>query len=211
MTRRVPAIFAAVLLLAGCATVPGTAPSGRPNESAWQARQGRLLKLQDWAMQGRVGIVNGKDGGSGSMNWEQQGTQLQFDFHGPFGAGALDIRGDGDLLHVKSSRGDDFITTDPERDFTRLLRVPLPVLSMRYWVIGVPAPGVPFEKQVDASGHLVTLAQRGWQISYLTYARFDDYDLPTRVLIERGAVRIKLAIEAWRLGGESANAQNTMP
>lgn len=211
MTRRLLAALSGVLLLAGCATVPGTAPSGRPNETAWQTRQGRLLQLQDWTMQGRVGIVNGKDGGTGSMNWEQQGTQLQFDFHGPFGAGALDIRGDGDLLHVKSSRGDDFITTDPERDFTRLLRVPLPVLSMRYWVIGVPAPDAPFEKQVDAKGHLVTLTQRGWQISYLTYAHFDDYDLPTRVLIERGPVRIKLAIEAWRLSGAPANAQNAKP
>ncbi|HEX5339425.1 MAG TPA: lipoprotein insertase outer membrane protein LolB [Gammaproteobacteria bacterium] len=200
-----------VLLLAACASVPGTAPAGPPNESAWQSRRARLTELQDWDMQGRVGIVNGKDGGSGSMNWRQQGATLQFDFHGPFGAGALNIRGDADALHVRSSRGDDFITTDPERDFTRLLRVPLPVLSMRYWVIGLPAPGETFEKQVDAEGHLANLVQRGWHISYLSYAPFNGYDMPTRVLIQRDAVRIKLAIETWRVAGPASGRQAAAP
>ena len=192
-------LVAGGLALAGCASIPGTAPAGPPNERAWQNRQASLMQIDDWEMQGRVGIINGKDGGSGSMNWQQQGASLQFDFHGPFGAGALDIRGDGGVLHVKSSRGDDFITTDPEHDFTRLLHVPLPVLSMRYWVIGLPAPGTPFDKQVDAGGHLVNLVQRGWNVSYLSYAPFDGHDLPTRLLIQRDAVRIKLAIEAWQV------------
>jgi outer membrane lipoprotein LolB len=199
------------LVLAGCASVPGTAPAGPPNEAAWQSRRVSLMQIHDWDMQGRVGIVNGKDGGSGSMDWRQQGAMLQFDFHGPFGSGALDIHGDADALHVKSSRGDDFITTDPERDFTRLLHVPLPVLSMRYWVIGLPAPGTPFDKQVDADGHLVNLVQRGWHIDYLTYARFDGHDLPTRLVIQRDTVRIKLAIEAWHLTDSVSSPQTSAP
>lgn len=199
------------VLLAGCASIPGTAPAGPPNEAAWQSRRASLMQLDDWDMQGRVGIVNGKEGGSGSMNWHQQGETLQFDFHGPFGAGALDINGDANALHVKSSRGDDFITTDPERDFTRLLHVPLPVLSMRYWVIGLPAPGTAFEKQVDADGHLVNLVQCGWHVSYQMYAAFDGHDLPTRLVIQREAVRIKLAIEEWDLTGTVSRPQTSTP
>ncbi|MGH8400555.1 MAG: lipoprotein insertase outer membrane protein LolB [Gammaproteobacteria bacterium] len=194
-------------MLAGCASVPGTAPAGPPDEAAWQSRRTSLTQLDDWTMQGRVGMVNGKDGGSGSMDWQQHGAQLQFDFHGPFGAGALDIRGDADALHVKSSRGDDFITTDPERDFTRLMHVPLPVLSMRYWVIGLPAPDAAFDKQVDAGGRLVNLVQSGWHVSYLTYAEFGGHDLPTRLLIQRDAVRIKLAIEEWHLSQAAPDPQ----
>ena len=158
------------------------------------------MQITDWEMLGRVGMSNGSDGGSGSMDWLQHGDQLKFDFHGPFGSGALDITGDGDVLHVKSSRGDDFITTNPEHDFMRLLHVPLPVLRMRYWVIGLPAPKAAFTRQLDAKGHLVELAQLGWQVSYFTYARFNGHDLPTRLLIQRGPVRIKLAIQHWQLG-----------
>lgn len=199
------------VLLSGCASIPGTAPSGAPNDVAWQRRHARLMQLQDWDMQGRVAVTNGKDGGSGSMEWRQQGGVFQFDFHGPFGAGALTIHGTPDALHVKTSRGDDFISTDPEHDFARLMHVPLPVLEMRYWVIGVPAPAAPSSRRVDAQGQIVNMVQAGWQVRYLSYAGFDGYAMPTRIVIERGAVRIKLAIEHWQLDAPASGERAPAP
>jgi outer membrane lipoprotein LolB len=197
--------LASLVLLAGCASVPGTAPIGPPNEAAWQTHQAKLQSLNAWEMQGRIGIVNGKDGGSGSMDWKQQGDQVAFSFRGPFGAGALDVRGDAQALWVRSSRGDDFVTTDPERDFAARFKVPLPVLSMRYWMLGLPDPATPFDKTVDAHGELRTLTQRGWQVTYQDYAEFAGYDLPTRLLISRDQVRIKVATNRWTVGPAISN------
>lgn len=199
-----------IVMLAGCASVPGTAPLGPPNEAAWQVRRAQLEKLADWELQGRVGILNGKDGGSGSMDWKQQGDILDFSFRGPFGAGALEVQGDANVLWVRSSRGDDFITTDPERDFARRLRVPLPVLSMRYWMVGIPDPHASFSHTVDDRGHLVMLTQRGWQVDYRNYARFDGYDLPTRMLLRRDRVRIKIAINDWHVFAHPGNQPATV-
>lgn len=196
---------ASLLLLAGCASVPGTAPEGAPNEAAWQARSAQLQKLSDWELQGRVGIVSGQHGGSGSMDWRQQGAQVAFSFRGPFGAGALEVRGDAQALRVRSSHGDDFLTTDPEKDFAVRFKVPLPVLSMRYWMLGLPDPDAPFAKTVDAHGQLVTLAQRGWQVDYQDYAAFGGYELPTRLLIRRNDTRIKVAVNDWLLGPAISN------
>ena len=192
-------LLVSLLILSGCASVPGRPPMGAPDENAWQLRRVQLEKLADWELQGRVGIINGKDGGSGSMDWKQCGDFLAFSFRGPFGAGALQVQGDANALWVRSSRGDDFITTDPEQDFSQRLRVPLPVLSMRYWMLGLPDPNASFTKTVDAQGHLVTLTQRGWHVDYQDYATFDHYDLPTRLSIERGSVQIKVAVNEWRL------------
>ncbi len=194
-----------ILLLAGCASVPGTAPVGPPNEAAWQARRARLGMLMDWELQGRVGIVNGKDGGSGSMDWKQRGGVMDFSFRGPFGAGSLEVRGDSSALWVRSSRGDNFVSTEPEQDFAERLHVPLPVLSMRYWLLGLPDPGTPFTKTVDARGHLVTLSQRDWRVDYQDYASFDGYELPTRLLIQRDQVRIKVVINQWQVGPAISN------
>ncbi len=199
-----------IVMLAGCASVPGTAPVGPPDEAAWQVRRAQLEKLADWELQGRVGILNGKDGGSGSMDWKQQGDILDFSFRGPFGAGALEVQGDANVLWVRSSRGDDFITTDPERDFARRLRVPLPVLSMRYWMVGIPDPHASFSHTVDDRGHLVMLTQRGWQVDYRNYARFDGYDLPTRMLLRRDRVRIKIAINDWHVFAHPGNQPATV-
>lgn len=192
-------VAAGAFALSACATLPGHAPTGPANESAWQARVAALTALGSWELTGRVGVINGKDGGSGSLDWTQTGDELRFDFRGPLGAGAIHIEGDSAALHVQSSRGDDFVTTDPEDDFARHLRMPMPVFSMRYWMLGVPDPGPPYSKVADATGEPLSLMQRGWQVNYQEYTDVEGRALPVRFILSRGAVRIKVAVSQWTL------------
>ena len=192
-------LAAGALALGACASLQGRAPSGPPDEAAWSARANGLAALATWQLSGRVAVVDGKEGGSGSLDWKQDGDLLDFDFRGPLGADAVHIQGDGDALWVKTSHGDDFVTRDPERDFAERLHMPLPLLSMRYWMLGLPDPGAPYDKQVDAQGELIHLEQRGWQVEYLGYADVQGYALPVRLTLTRDAVRIKLVMDAWIL------------
>lgn len=199
-----PSLRAALLLagtsvLAACASLSGRAPAGAANESAWQARVSRLAALDSWELSGRVGVVTAKDGGSGSLDWKQRGTELSFDFRGPLGTGAMHMQGDAQALHVQSSRGDDFVTTDPEQDFTSHLHMPMPVLSMRYWLLGIPDPAAPYDKTVDADGEPMTLEQRDWRVEYQEYADVQGLNLPVRFTLTRGEVRIKVAVSQWDL------------
>ncbi len=139
-TLRIALLCAGALSLCACAILQGHAPAGAPDEAAWQAHRTELAALDSWTLSGRVGFINGKDSGSGSLDWQQQGGVLTFDFHGPLGAGAVHIQGDSKALWVKTSSGDDFVTDAPEDDFAARLRMPLPVLSMRYWMMGLPVP-----------------------------------------------------------------------
>ena len=151
---RAALLFAGALSLAACATLTGHPPGGPANEAAWQARLAELDTLKSWELSGRVGVVTSKDGGSGSLDWKQQGPELIFDFRGPLGAGTVHMEGDARALHVQSSRGDDFVTTDPEQDFTTHLHMPMPVFSMRYWLLGIPDPAAPYSKTADARGEI---------------------------------------------------------
>ncbi len=196
---RVVLLMTGALALTACTSLPSHAPSGAPDETAWEARQGALMALKDWELSGRVAIADGKDGGSGSLDWQQQDEVLRFDFSGPFGAGAVHIQGDADALWVKTSRGDDFVTSDPEQDFAARLHMPLPVLSMRYWMRGIPDPTAAYDKQVDAQGELTQLTQRGWQVEYQAYAVVQGYSLPARLTLTRNDVRIKLVLDTWTL------------
>lgn len=201
---RAALLAAGALSLAACASLQGRAPSGPPDEAAWSARVGRLTALTGWELSGRVAVADGKEGGSGSLDWKQDGDVLNFDFRGPLGAGAVHIQGDADALWVRTSRGGDFVSSDPERDFAERLHMPLPVLSMRYWMLGLPDPGAPYDKQVDARGELIHLEQRGWHVEYLGYADVQGYTLPVRLTLTRDAVRIKLVMDAWILNPQSA-------
>jgi len=198
-------LLASTALLAACATLSGRPPAGAANEAAWVARVSRLAALDAWELSGRVGVVTGKDGGSGSLDWKQHGAELSFDFRGPLGAGAVHMQGDAEALHVQSSRGDDFVTTDPEQDFTGHLHMPMPVLSMRYWLLGTPDPGAPYQKTIDARGDPLLLEQRGWQVEYQEYTEVQGVDLPVRFTLTRGEVRIKVAVSQWDLAPVAAS------
>jgi outer membrane lipoprotein LolB len=187
------------LLLGACSTLQGRVPTGNGDEGAWQAHLAQLTTLQGWQLSGRAGFADGKDSGSGSLDWKQQGDECSLDFRGPLGAGAVHIEGDARALHVKTSRGDDFVTTDPEDDLGRRLHQPLPVFSLRYWVLGRPDPTDDFTKTTDAQGELVSLDQYGWHVEYQEYAEVDGYSLPTRLTLVRDQVRIKLAVSDWTL------------
>jgi outer membrane lipoprotein LolB len=193
------ALLAGASCLSACATLNGHAPEGAADEAAWQSRLTRLDALSSWELSGRVGVITAKDGGSGSLDWKQQGAELTFDFRGPLGAGAIHIQGDAAALHIQSSRGDDFVTTDPEQDLTANLHMPMPVLSMRYWMMGIPDPGVPYTKTADAQGEPLSLYQRDWQVEYQEYADVQGYALPVRFTLSRGAVHIKVAVSQWVL------------
>src|ERR1700741_1019757 len=135
---RVAALGSAALLLAACSTLQGAAPAGAEDETAWQQHQVELSKLTDWSFSGRVGFVNGKDSGSGSLDWVQKDGVSTVDFHGPLGAGAVHMQGEASASPVQTPRGDDFVTTDPKDDRGERLPQPMPVLSLRYWVLGIP-------------------------------------------------------------------------
>jgi outer membrane lipoprotein LolB len=193
------AALPALLLLVACTSLQGRAPVGAPDEAAWRQHAAQMAALADWSLSGRVGFINGKDSGSGSLDWRQQGAATTLDFHGPLGAGAIHMEGDAQRLHVQSSRGDDFYTSDPEADLEMRLHQPLPVLSLRYWVLGIPDPGTAYTKADDAHGELRDLDQSGWHVEYQEYADVSGYSLPTRFSLERGPVRIKVAVSAWTL------------
>jgi outer membrane lipoprotein LolB len=194
-------LIVAASLLAGCTTLQSTAPAGAEDEPAWTAHLAQLTTLTGWSFEGRVGFVEGKDSGSGSLTWSQQGDRSVLDFSGPLGAGAVHMEGDASSLHVKTSRGDDFTTTDPETDLGARLHQPLPVLSLRYWVLGMPDPSADYTKTGDAHGELVSLDQRGWHVEYQGYAQVEGFSLPAQLVLQRDTVRIKLAVNDWTLPG----------
>ncbi len=177
--------------------MPEKTVHGPGDEHAWEVRRAGLLQLQSWHVDGRVAIAAGEDGWSGSLSWEQDKDHVDFRFNGPFGIGGLRITGNGRELLVKTSRGDSFLTTDPEEDFQERLGWSIPIRSMRYWMAGIPDPGAGYQKTIDGEGRLVELEQEGWQVDYKSYGRVGSLQLPTRLTIRRPAVRIKLAIDQW--------------
>lgn len=189
------------LLLAACAA-PGPEPvriEGPPDLTAWEARRGELAALDRWTLEGRVGIVAGEEGGSGSLDWTQQGETVALRLNGPFGVGGFSVTGDGEALTLRTSDGESLTTADLEAELAWRLGYVIPVRSLRYWVRGLPAPGPVQETRVDRAGLLRELRQGGWRVRYQAYESVGPYVLPVRMSVEGEGVRLKLAIGDWTL------------
>ncbi len=187
-------------LLAGCATV--VRPGGSPDRGAWQARLQQLAGLNNWSLSGRIGVVTPRRGGSASVNWVEQGEHIRLGFSGPFGIGGVKLWGDPSEIHVRNSKGREWTTEVPQEALAQALGWPLPIASLRYWVLGRPAPEAPYRLRLGARGLLSSLEQQGWTVRYEAYRKTAGLFLPERLTATRSGTRIKLIVSEWNLAAQ---------
>jgi outer membrane lipoprotein LolB len=185
----------AALLAAGCATAPSL-PA--PGPGAAEARRAALQGRETWSLSGRVAVAAAGEGSTAAVDWRQAGGQSDLELRGPFGAGAIRVflTGDGVSIEDGTARLDG---EDARRYLEDQLGASLPMVELRYWVLGVPAPDSPYEELAGPDGLPRRLAQKGWVISFERYREADGEQLPSRITAEAGGTRVRLAVSRWDL------------
>lgn len=197
---RTTAVLAAVAALTACQSF-SPAPTATSGSAAklWQARQAQLTALESWALTGRA-ASGGGFGLKGSLRWVQRGEQFTLNVRGPFGVGAAQLRGTPAQVEVRSGK-QTWMTHEPEELLLQEFGWTLPVRSLRYWVVGLPAPGAPADFTLDADGRINTLKQAGWSVQYADYAPAPILALPGALQATQGDTTLKLSIDRWELDG----------
>jgi outer membrane lipoprotein LolB len=187
VTRRALAVLA-TLALAGCAT-PSRAP-----ESAARPDPG---VLRQWTASGRLALLAGGEGGSGAFVWEQRDDTSQLDLRGPFGTGALRILASPDSLSMADGAGRSLDADTARAELQARLGADLPWASLRYWMLGLPAPGQPAEVTDAAAAPWRVIEQSGWRIGYDAFTAATGMSLPQRFTATQGDVRVRVVVDAW--------------
>ena len=182
------------LALAGCAAPP-RAPEGatRPDPAV----------LDRWSASGRMAIAAGTDGGSGSFDWVQDGTTSRLDLRGPLGAGAVRLVVTPGSLSLADGSGRVLDADLARADLQARLGADLPWDHLRYWLLGVPAPGVEATVLDQDAAPWRLIEQAGWRLAYDSFGVVGGLNLPTRLTAQRGAVRVRVIVDSW-LPGTSA-------
>jgi outer membrane lipoprotein LolB len=184
---------AAALLLAGCAAAPSVP---LPGPGAAEVRRVGLQARDAWSLSGRVAVAAAGEGATAALDWRQSGGRSALELRGPFGAGALRVTLDGEQVSLED--GEARLDGEEARGYLeRQLGAVLPVGELRYWVLGVPAPGAPFEETAGPGGLPGRLAQRGWVVSFERYRAVAGEQLPSRITAEAGDTRVRLAVSRW--------------
>jgi len=186
--------------LAGCAVTPPRMPATSP-ELAWQERQAQLQSLKLWQLTGRLAVQSGDDGWNATLIWRQENEQYRMQLVAPLGQGSLQLEGDNQQVELRTSEGKSAVSSDPDTLILTELGWRVPVSALRYWVLGLAAPG-PAEWELDAFGRLHHLKQSGWEVEFLDYAMQGTTELPSRLFVTNHQARVRLVIKRWELADD---------
>jgi len=194
------ALASAMLLLsAGCA-LREQKPAG-----AWlEQRQAWFLAHPEWSVQGRLGLSDGRRGGSLSMRWRAVGEHHVVDLSAGLGGKRwrLEMTPSGATL-----TGTDLAPLhgpDPDVLVERAVGWPIPVTWMSHWLRGLPAPERA-RLEFAADGTLERLAWAGGRLEYLRWRGSGDVRplLPSRIEATSGRNSVRAALSGWQF--EPAN------
>jgi outer membrane lipoprotein LolB len=194
---RLAATLVVLATLGGCAATPVVPP---PSVAVGPSAP------TDWTASGRLALAAHGEGGSGSFTWRQTGSTTTVSLRGPLGAGATRVTSAGGTLSVLDSEGRRLDDTQTRALLRERLGADLPWGDLRYWMLGVPAPGSQ-SSVVDAAHAPIRVIEQGsWRIAYDAFDTRAGLSLPTRFTAAQADVRVKVIVDAWDFApaGESA-------
>jgi outer membrane lipoprotein LolB len=186
-----------LLLVAACSPVPPRPLPDTSNEQSWQQRRQQLHQLTHWQLSGRLAVQNDHEAWHMSLTWQQRGDRYSLNIIAPLGQGSMQLHGDAVQVTMLTDEGDTISSSNPDLLLYTQLGWKVPVSALRYWVLGLPAPG-DHQQHLDANGRLEHLTQAGWEIAFLDYQPQLGVELPRKVFIDNHLARVRLVISNWQ-------------
>ena len=193
--RRLLALLAALLVLAGCATVPESVDL--PALNGWETRNEVLGGIQDWQFRGRIAVKAGNEGFNAKFNWNQQGETFSATVAGPLGIGTVRIAGDGGSIVLTDKDGVETALENAESELRRRYGWTIPVTSLRYWALGIPDPTGPALTELNDDDLLTRLEQRDWAVEISQYHEGGGQQMPRILIATNPDTRVRMVIDRW--------------
>jgi len=187
-----------LVLLTGCITRPKPASLPPPDAQGHEsARQTWLHHHPDWSFTGRIALRQQGKGGSGRIEWQQQGSHYRIRLSAPVTRQSWQLTGDLAAGHarIEGIEGGPLDSTDAEALLWEATGWDIPVHSLPNWIRGL---GTDTEPRPQPFQH------NGWNVTYPLWHPATDVlpSLPKRIEAVRvddgtGAARIRLLIDRW--------------
>ena len=193
------AMFAIALSACAARAPRETLPAIEGVPSAHQeARVAAIEAMPTWSMSGRVAVSNGKDGGSGRIEWKQTVARFEVALAAPITRKSWRVTGGEGEAVLEGLEGGPRTGANAHDLLLDATRWDIPVDALSDWVLGAPKSTAAV--QYDANGRPLRVEQDGWTVSYTDWAPVEahpDIVLPARLEATKGEARVRLAIDGW--------------
>lgn len=190
-------ISAFFVFLNGCAVAPTQKPIAN-NQSSLVMHEAHLLtiaKITAFNLKGKIGVQANRNSFSGSLHWQHALETDHIALFSPLGSQVADIKKTQTFVTLTDNQGQAITEKNAEALTEKVLGWQLPLAGLSDWVLGRPSQTGLSDREWDGDGKLIKLTQNGWQIEYMEYTKIDAYQLPVKMHLQHGNVKIKLVIQ----------------
>lgn len=181
-------------IIACCAFAWLTSCAVAPREPQVVTRD--AAELRDWHARGRIAVAGPEGGGSGSFTWSQRGETAEIQMRGPVGIGSVQLMVSGQSIRIKTGDGQEFEAEPAQEELAARLGAHVPAQDLRYWLVGVAAPG---EHRWSTSAETATLLQQNWRIDYQRFGVTSGVRLPLKLVAVNGPAKVRIVIDRWQV------------
>ena len=187
----------ALLLLAACAPVRIRGTSEQI--AAQVAREQSLGTRTHWSLQAHFAVSDGRDGGSGSLAWQQAGDDYSMTLRAPITGKSARLQGGPDGVVLTGVRKQPIRGDDAQSLLSDEFGWYIPVAQLTWWVRGLRAPDSPADVRYGKDGLPSLLKQDGWEVQYLDWYSDRSPPLPRRVFADKPPYSVRVLIEQWQM------------
>ncbi|MEE8320311.1 MAG: lipoprotein insertase outer membrane protein LolB [Gammaproteobacteria bacterium] len=191
-------LLAVILLLQACAGVPSVKPTSPRLELRWETYSRELSHLETWKVKGRLAIQAGQDGWTAAIHWDQNRDDYRIRLLAPLGQGTYELTGSKDGVVMLTADNRTLYAQDPGQLLRENLGWELRLSGLKFWIRGLPEPGVVAEEVVfNNEGRISDMQQAGWRVSILRYVETGGYHLPGKLFMHNDRFKLRLVIQDW--------------
>ncbi len=191
----------ASLVLTACAiNTPPQGPGKSPDSPHWRQHQQDVRNLNQFQTRGAFAYLSDEQKVYARFFWQQTGQdRYRLLLTNPLGSTELSLTAQPGGVQLIDNKGQTYNATDAEEMIGRLTGMPIPLNSLRQWIIGLPGDATDYSLDDQYRLRELNYTQNGktWHVTYSGYTSDTKPTLPSNMELNNGSQRIKLKMDNW--------------
>jgi len=155
-----------------------------------------IASAGSFRMTGKMSFSDGQEGGSGQVEWQQNGDALTLILKAPLSKRSWTLTESTQGAKLVSSRGDEVYADSASRLISNEVGWPVPWDALKLWLVGkMTEEG---QSYIEPEKQTVMTQDLGWEIKYSNMKEYNSEYLPHKIIARKGDYSIKLSVKVWQ-------------
>ncbi|MCR4457742.1 MULTISPECIES: lipoprotein insertase outer membrane protein LolB [Enterobacteriaceae] len=190
----------ASLVLTACSIHAPKGPGKSPDSPQWRQHQQEVRNLSQYQTRGAFAYLSDSQKVYARFFWQQTGQDnYRLLLTNPLGSTELELNARPGSVELVDNKGQHYTATDAEEMIGKLTGMPIPLNSLRQWILGLPGDATDYKLDSQYRLSELNYTQNGktWKVTYGGYDAKSTPAMPSNMELNQDGQRIKLKMDNW--------------